>query len=245
LENYSQTIGNMRILLIVLISLLVSTGEVHACCGAGQYRVFPLGVIQNKAVCAVFEIGRFCEEEFYDYSWGGKLYLALQSGDSLQILNEVTPTIEFQECICTPNELEQKSEYLNYMSAFMDSALIHAKKLKGFEAFDRMEYIATEVEFSKNKVQLNNDQLKVRDFSRFFKFEALNCESLSMIREVRFYYIKKKYFAVCSLGCPEVKEISETLLEKGRLNALNSPFGMTYVAVDWHGYTRDVLLGPN
>ena len=117
----------------------------------------------------------------------------------------------------------------------MDSALIHAKKLKGFEAFDRMEYIATEAEFSENYVQLKNDQLKVRDFSRFFKFEALNCESLSMIREVRFYYIKKKYFAVCSFGCPEGKILVDNLLEMGRTNALKTPIGMTYVAVDWHG----------
>ncbi len=235
----------MRILLILLIGFLVSTGDVKACCGAGQYRIFPLGVIKNKAVCAVFEIGRYCEEEFYDYSWGGKLYLALQSGDSLKILNEVTPTVEFQECICTPNELEQKSEYMNYMSAFMDSALIHAKKLKGFEAFDRMEYIATEVEFSENKVQLNNDQLEVRDFSRPCKIEALNCEYLSMVREVRFYYIKKKCFAVCSLGCPEGRVLTDELLETSRSNALKSPIGMTYVSVDWHGYTKDVLLGPN
>jgi hypothetical protein len=127
----------------------------------------------------------------------------------------------------------------------MDSALLHAKQLKGFEAFERMEYIATEVEFSKNKVQLNNDQLGVRDFSRFFKFEALNCEYLSMIREVRFYYLKNKCFAVCSLGCPEGKILTENMLETGRSNALKSPFGMTYVTVDWHGYTKDVLLGSN
>jgi hypothetical protein len=235
----------VRILLILLISLLVSTGDINACCGAGQYRVFPLGVIKNKAVCAVFEIGRYCEEEFYDYSWGGKLYLALQSGDSLEILSEVAPTIEFQECICTPDELEQKSEYMNFMSAFMDSALLHAKKLKGFEAFERMEYMATEAEFSKNNVQLKNDQLEVRDFSCFFKFEAMNCEYLSMIREVRFYYLKNKCFAVCSLGCPEGKILTENMLETGRSNALKSPFGMTYVTVDWHGYTKDVLLGSN
>ncbi len=235
----------MRISLFFLLGLLVSFGEVKACCGAGQYRVFPLGLIKNKAVCAVFEMSRHCEEEFQDYHWVGKVSLAIQSSDSLQVLSEVFSTIEFLECLCKPDELEEKSAYLTYMNAYLDTALFHAKQLKGFQAFERMEYIATEAEFSKNKVQLNNDQLGVRDFSLSFTFEALNCESLSMIREVRFYYIKKKYFAVCCLGCPEGKEISETLLEKGRSNALNSPFGMTYVAVDWHGYTRDVLLGPN
>jgi hypothetical protein len=235
----------MRIWIVFLLASLVYTWEVNACCGAGQYRIFPLGMIKNKAVCAVFEMGRYCEEEFYDYSWGGKLYLALQSGDSLEILSEVAPTIEFQECICTPNELEQKSEYMNYMSAFMDSALIHAKKLKGFEPFERMEYIASEPEFVKNKVRLINDQLEVRNFSRFCKIEAMNCEALSMVREVRFYYLKNKCVAVCSMGCPEGRMLTDQMLETGRSNALKSSIGMTYLPVDWHGYTKDLLLGPN
>jgi hypothetical protein len=35
------------------------------------------------------------------------------------------------------------------------------------------------------------------------------------------------------------------MLETGRSNALKSSIGMTYLPVDWHGYTKDLLLGPN
>jgi hypothetical protein len=235
----------MRILLIFLLTLFVSTGELSACCGAGQYRIFPLGVIKNKAVCAVFEMGRHCEEEFEDFRWGGSVFLAIESADTMKVLSEVISNFEFLECHCTLENIEQKSVYVGYMSAYLDSALLQARKLKGFEAFERMEYIATETEFSQNKVRLINDTLEVRDFSRPCKIEAMNCEYLSMIREVRFYYLKNKCFAVCSMGCAEGRILTDNLLETGRSNALKSPIGMTYVPVDWHGYTKDLLLGPN
>lgn len=235
----------MRILVVFLLVLLVNTGEVKACCGAGQYRIFPLGVIKNRAVCAVFEMGRYCEEEFEDFHWGGSVFLAIESADTMKVLSEVISNFEFLECQCPMQEIEQNSTYILFMTAYLDSALCQARKLKGFEPFERMEYIATEEEFSINKVRLLNDQLEVRDFSRPCKIEAMNCEYLSMIREVRFYYLKNKCFAVCSMGCLEGRLLTDNLLETGRSNALKSPIGMTYVPVDWHGYTKDLLLGPN
>jgi hypothetical protein len=245
LENHSKTIRDMRILGVFLLVLFVNAGEVKACCGAGQYRIFPLGVIKNKAVCAVFEMGRYCEEEFEDFHWGGSVFLAIESADTMKVLSEVISNFEFLECQCSLDDIEQKSAYVSYMTAFLDSALLHARKLKGFEPFERMEYFATETEFSQNKVQLINDTLEVRDFSRPCKIEAMNCEYLAMIREVRFYYLKNKCFAVCSMGCPEGRLLTVNLMETGRSNALKSPSGMTYVPVDWHGYTKDLLLGPN
>ena len=235
----------MRILLIFLLLFLVNTGKVNACCGAGQYRIFPLGVIKNKAVCAVFEMGRHCEEEFEDFRWGGSVFLAIESADTMKVLSEVISNFEFLECTCSLDNIDQKSEYIGYMTAFLDSALLQARKLKGFEPFERMEYIATEVEFSQNKVQLINDTLEVKNFSRPCKIESMNCEYLSMIREVRFYYLRNKSFAVCSMGCADGRILTDNLLETGRSNALKSPIGMTYVPVDWHGYTKDLLLGPN
>lgn len=235
----------MRIFLIFLLTMLFSTGELNACCGAGQYRIFPLGVIKNKAVCAVFEMGRYCEEEFEDFHWGGSVFLAIESADTMKVLSKVISNFEFLECQCSLDDIEQKSAYIGFISAFLDSVLLQARKLKGFEPFERMEYLATEAEFSLNKVRLMNDQLEVRDFSRPCKIEALNCEYLSIIREVRFYYLKNKCFAVCSMGCPEGRVLTDNLLEAGRSNALKSPIGITYVPVDWHGYTKDLLLGPN
>ena len=235
----------MRIWIVFLLASLVYTGEVNACCGAGQYRIFPLGVIKNKAVCAVFEIGRYCEEEFEDFHWGGSVFLAEQSADTMKVLSEVISNFEFLECQCSLDDIEQKTEYLSVMIAYLDTALLQAKELKGFEPFERMEYIASEPEFVKNKVRLINDQLEVRNFSRFCKIEAMNCEALSMVREVRFYYLKNKCVAVCSMGCPEGRMLTDQMLETGRSNALKSSIGMTYLPVDWHGYTKDLLLGPN
>jgi hypothetical protein len=218
----------------------------NACCGAGQYRIFPLGVVKNKAVCAVFEIGRHCEEEFYDYSWGGKLYLAVQSGDSLQQLIEVTSTIEFQECLCTPTELEQKSAYLAFMQVYLDSAYKKVLELKGFKPFERMSYLTTSTEYGENNVRFDGDTLHATNLSKVFDtWEwSMQCESLSMIREVRIYFLKDKSWIVCALGCPEGNSIHDNLRNQGQENSKNSCHGMTYVSVDWHGFTKDVLLGP-
>jgi hypothetical protein len=65
-----------------------------------------------------------------------------------------------------------------------------------------------------------------------------------MIREVRIYFLKDKRWIVCALGCPEGNSIREQLRNQGQVNSKNSYKGMTYVSVDWHGYTKDVLLGP-
>ena len=218
----------------------------NACCGAGQYRIFPLGVVKNKAVCAVFEIGRHCEEEFEDYYWGGKLYLAIQSADSLQWISEVTSTIEFLECICTPENLEQKSEYLAFMQLYLDSAYKKALELKGFKPFERMSYLTTSTEYGENNVRFDGDTLHATNLSKVLDTSewSMQCESLSMIREVRIYFLKDKSWIVCALGCPEGNSISDQLRDQGLLNSKNSYQGMTYVAVDWHGFTKDVLLGP-
>jgi hypothetical protein len=234
-----------RLLTLVLFLCLYGTSA-NACCGAGQYRIFPLGVVKNKSVCAVFEIGRYCEEEFYDYSWGGKLYLALQSADSLKILSEVTSTIEFQECICTPGELEQKSEYLSFMRRYLDSAYAMASELNGFKPFERMSYVTTSKDYDSYGVRYSGDTLYAQKLSKVFNTSewAMQCESLSMIREVRMYYLKDQCWIVCAMGCPEDYTISDDLRNQGHANSKDSIRGMTYVSVDWHGFTKDVLLGP-
>ncbi|MEN9400756.1 MAG: hypothetical protein RL632_1859 [Bacteroidota bacterium] len=218
----------------------------NACCGAGQHRIFPLGVVKNKAVCAVFEISRHCEEEFEDYSWGGKLSLAIQSGDSLRTLYEVTSMLEFLECICTPEDLEQKSEYLAFMQLYLDSAYKKALELKGFKPFERMSYLTTSTDYGEKNVRFNGDALHAIGLSKVVNTSdwSMQCESLSMIRELRLYYLKDKCWIVCALGCPEGKSIGDNLLHQGQENTMNSSLGMTYVSVDWHGFTKDVLLGP-
>jgi hypothetical protein len=236
----------MTRLFLLSLFLCLFGSSADACCGAGQYRIFPLGVLKNKALCAVFELSRHCEEEFEDYYWGGKLSLAVQSGDSLHKLIEVTSTIEFLECICTPKDLEQKSEYLAFMQTYLDSAYAKALEMIGFKPFERMSYFTASKEYDSYGVRYSGDTLYAQKLSKAFDTSewAMQCESLSMIREVRMYYLKDKCWIVCALGCPEGNPVSEELRNQGHVNAKNSIRGMTYVAVDWHGFTMDVLLGP-
>jgi hypothetical protein len=132
------------------------------------------------------------------------------------------------------------------MQTYLDSAYAKALEMKGFKPFERMNYFTTSNDYDTYGVRYVGNTLYAQTFSKVFDTTewSIQCETLSMIREVRIYFHKDKSWIVCALGCPEGNPISEDLRNQGIVNAKNSFLGMTYVTVDWHGFTNDVLLGP-
>jgi hypothetical protein len=90
----------------------------EACCSAGQLRIFPLGMIQNKPICAVFEMNRACSDDGMgannEIFWFGRMSLQFLEKDSLRLFKALD-TFEFVECNCKYDEIEVNSQYSEIM----------------------------------------------------------------------------------------------------------------------------------
>lgn len=230
-----------NVLLIILFLFL--TNASNACCGAGQTRVFPLGTINDQPICAVFQLTRDCRRgEFVFHDWFGKVTLETWNGSSFSEVAEVD-TVAFLECECTPDTLVMLSDYLNQMEKHLLKAFQQADNMDGFLPFKTGKIITDSLEilhfgFTKTEENLFFKAKKVMVFDA----ESLMCERLNGIKEMRSYSNSKGQWAIITLGCYDGNNPGEKLIEESRRNFKKINTSVTYVDVEWHGYTKDSVI---
>lgn len=228
---------------LLIILFLVLTKASNACCGAGQTRVFPLGTIGDQPICAVFQLTRDCRRgEFVFHEWFGKVTLETWNGTSFTEISKVD-TVSFLECECTPDTLPILSDYLKQMEKHLLKAYQEANKVDGFLPFrtDIILIDSLEIDhfgFTKTDENLFFKAKKVLAFDA----ESLMCDRLDGIKEMRSYSNSKGQWAIITLGCYDGNNPGEKLIEESKRNFKKINTSVTYVDVEWHGYTKDNLI---
>lgn len=231
---------------VILILFSIISLKTSACCSAGQFRIFPMGLISGKPLCAVFEMSRVCTDDGNmgsdnETSWFGIMSLQFLEKDSLRLLKAID-TFEILECVCGYKDISEKSEYRVKMQKYLDKAFNLAEKEKGFQIFQAVDYAADSSSISKLFSSLNDTSVIWKDkIIPLDKHESISCYTMNEIKEVRTYSIKNYNLIVVTVSCPtkstvtdEQKKINSELFKK-------SAVSMTYIPVDWHGYSIDLI----
>lgn len=229
--------------LVLIVFLLISLKST-ACCSAGQFRIFPLGIMQNKPICAVFETSRACSDDGMgadnEIYWFGRLTLQFLEKDSLHLFKALD-TFEFVECICKYDEIENNSQYREIMQLYLDSAYLVASNEKGFAPFTGILYAADSISIEAQfKMLTDSTALWKQHEIDLRKNESISCMIMNEIKEVRIYQSGNYELLIASVGCPTQRYLNEKLRLKNKESFLNKKGAMTYIPIDWHGYTIDL-----
>jgi hypothetical protein len=230
--------------IVLLLFLLISLNS-EACCSAGQLRIFPLGMMQNKPICAVFETSRACSDDGMgadnEIYWFGRMTLQFLEKDSLRLFKALD-TFEFVECICKYDEIENNSQYREIMQRYLDSAYLVASNEKGFTPFTGILYAADSIAIKEQfKILTDSTALWKKHEIDLGKNESISCMIMNEIKEVRIYQSGNYELLIASVGCPTQQFLNEKSIKKNKESFQKNKNGaMTYIPIDWHGYTIDL-----
>lgn len=231
---------------LVFILFVLFSFKSQACCSAGQVRIFPLGMIQNKPICAVFETSRVCSDDGMgpenEITWFGRMTLQILEKDSLRLFKELD-TFEFVECVCDYDEIEKKSDYMRFMQLYLDSAFMVASKEKGYIPFIASVYAADSLSIKSQFTELN-DSLAIWKHQELLlqSNESLSCLFMNEIKEIRTYKTSQYELLIATVGCPTKRYCAKENLQKNIESFKKMKNAMTYIPVDWHGYSLDLYL---
>ncbi len=229
--------------LVLLLFLMISL-NCEACCSAGQLRIFPLGMMQNKPICAVFEMNRACSDDGMgannEIFWFGRMSLQFLEKDSLRMFKALD-TFEFVECVCNYDEIENNSQYRDIMQHYLDSAYVEASNEKGFTPFTGILYAGDSVAIqSQFKILTDSTALWKQHEIDLSKNESMSCLMMNEMKEVRIYQSVNHELLIASVGCPTQQFLNEKSIKKNKESFQNKKAAMTYIPIDWHGYTIDL-----
>jgi|GEM_PF-3950654 len=231
----------LRIVLLLFLSISFNS---EACCSAGQLRIFPLGMIENKPICAVFEMSRACSDDGMgadnEIYWFGRMTLQFLEKDSLRLFKSLD-TFEFIECKCKYDEIESNSQYNKNMQHYLDSAYIVVSKEKGFTPFTGIIYAGDSVAIKAQFKNLTDSTALWKQHEiDLRKNESISCLIMNEVKEVRIYQSANYELLIASVGCPTQQFLSENSILKNKKSFQNKIGAMTYIPIDWHGYTIDL-----
>ena len=238
----------MKILLIITTFFLLKTSSVFACCAEKDYRLFPIGQVNEKVLFIEFDLFRSCkigtgaglDNEFWV---SGIVNLISSIGDSL-ILVETIDTINIKECKCTYNEHYLNTEYKSKLAISYQKAFKIAKQIDGFK-------------FAQPKSIVFNDTLNTiviedtsdSSYSYVVKYKDLISIDLEIeeiiscypdkIAEIRTYETESFKITILRLRCHLLDEIA---LEHNKKQFENIETAFWKEQAQWHGISKDYWI---
>mgnify|MGYP006908291300 CR=1 FL=1 len=233
-------------ILIIIVSLLAI--DSFSCCAEKQYRLFPIGQLNNSVVFIEFDFGRYCinkggspgagiNNEFW---LSGKVNIVTSKGDSLFILDEVSE-INIKECICDYKNHFEKSNYDSIASEYFNKALTIAKSKEGFQLGSTREIIQND---TANTIITESDSAYIIAYKKLFKLnlyeeDIISCYPSNVI-EVKNYITKD--FKVCIIRLSCNKEANHEILLSSKQKFKNIETAYWKEKPSWHGITKDYYL---
>ena len=231
---------------ILLHSVVIAFG----CCGAGQHRLFPVGIVNNKIISVQFTMSRFCGGEHGEgsgntntFEWRIEVNLVREKNDTIELVQVIDSMFIMKECTCTYKTRDSLTRYYENLLPHFQKAHKTAKTLAGFEplAFKSLQYIE------------KNDG-KIIEFDTIFNFQlfkkkktyhyqpALGASGYVMrgkiIRE--FQYGKRKIYAVTFKENYFDDNPKEDIYKPDKIARINSiEDSFFYEGVNWHGWDVD------
>jgi hypothetical protein len=127
------------------------------------------------------------------------------------------------------------------MQLYLDSAYLVASNEKGFTPFTGVLYAADSVAIKEQfKILTDSTALWKKHEIDLRKNESISCMIMNEVKEVRIYQSDNHELLIASVGCPTQQYLHENSLLKNKESFLNKKAAMTYIPIDWHGYTIDL-----
>lgn len=224
----------------------------RACCAENNYRLFPMGEVDNELVFLELSFFRSCRGDrdsithtIIEYYWmSGVINLVKWNGDSIAFLENVD-TVKFQECECLAFEHEEqyrKSTYEKHIAPYYAQALSQVSQMPGYSPitpkgieFNQVGIVESESNDSAYYHTLAYRGLIDLDVSHW---DIISCYP-TRIAEHRVYASEHYTVHVVRLSC---QNISQKAIKhrKRRFKKLKTAFWKEQAT--WHGIVKDMVV---
>ena len=233
--------------LILIVSISIICNSLFACCGAGKYRIFPLGSSNGKPVIAVFDLTRTCDrgEMFKKYHWRGmaSLYYYDVQGDSLVEFYKLDK-LEFYQTNNRDTVINDLEQFYDSISLYYQKLVNQAKKLPNFKPAKLKEYVYREDSAKFENIRIIEDTILMYGASDIdlSSINSLAAGYYESVNEMRTFDIEGKEFAIVSVSTTKGKFMSKSIQEFNTNNFKNIETAYTVLQLFWHDSNTDVLL---
>ncbi len=240
----------MKLFLIINLCIASITSSL-GCCGAGQYKTYPLGYQNSRLVVAEFTMSRHCEDNGAsgvqgEFHWVAKVNLCYISADTTIMIKSID-TLSFKECVCSYNDVDIKSQISTMLLPSYERCLVEAKKMKGFQVVTPVSYHSTNDNNTLNDFRfVNTDTTSLLYYRGKLKdLRPVNwaaCGFLNNVVELRKYKFQEKEIVIINVNCRPGIILPEEKLASNKRNFKSIESAVTYTPTQWHGLSRDYLI---
>lgn len=235
----------MKSLYLITIVLLVGRTSGLACCAEKDYRLFPIGELEEKVVFVEFDLFRNCKqgapgEPDQEFFTKGTVQLVQNRGDSLMLLHTVD-TFDIVDCICTYKDYYAKTAYETKLAGSYEKALAIARQKTGFQlARPRTVVFNDTIDAQLLETISDSTYSQSVEYRELFRIdleleEIISCYP-TKAAEVRTYTTTNFTITILRLRCSFIDESSIVYNQK-RFANIETAFWKEQA--QWHGIAKD------
>lgn len=221
-----------------------------ACCGAGQYRIFPLGQSNGEILVAEIKLTRYCKfgdggGSKNEIKFKGVINLGKIVADTVQFISNID-SVEFTSCQCNLSNYHEKSTLLDRLMPYYKKALIEARKWHGFIQARPISY-----HYHDKEEPIMNYQFDTAEVPTFFYKEQpialkpttwVACGYYRRIMELRSYEIAGKEIVIMTATCNVNHGMPDSKIATNQNNFKNIDSAITFCPTTFHGENRDFVI---
>lgn len=218
---------------------------VFGCCGAGKYRIFPLGQVQGDIVVVTFDLGRKCDRGtrmFSEYHWQGTVKIAYLQADTLKVV-AILDTIDFYQTNERDSGINYLVQFYDSMIPYYKSALKKVKQMKNFIPAELVSYEYHKDSIPIEGIEVRNDTtLWMNGKQTNFSLNWGACGYSNEVVELRKYRINKKEIKIIHLTCQRYKNLPDKIIQFNQNNFTDIETSLIINKARWHGENRDYII---
>lgn len=231
--------------IIILSYFILLKGIVWGCCGEKDYRLFPIGEMNNQIVFIEFDLFRNCKMgsgagENNEFWIKGTVKLMQSKGDSLSLI-QIIDTLNYKECTCTYKNYYANTKYENLISGNYEKALKIAQQKNGFSPLQPKNIVFND-SLNTQLVQESTDSsfyssLIYKDvYTVNLAIEQVTSCYPNKVAEARVYTSANYQITILRLRCNFLKQ-DEISNHKERFKNIET--AVCKEQAQWHGIAKD------
>ena len=236
---------------IFIIFIFLQSIKVFACCAEKDYRLFPIGEINNEVIFIEFDLFRNCkkgtggglENEFWI---NGTINLLKGNKDSLTFIENID-TFQIKECVCTYKNYYEQTENEIFFEKYYLQAINKAKQNSEFQIVEPQKIIFNDT-LNTHITEISTDTTfsYVVKYKEIFKTDIGKMDIVSCypdkVSEVRTYETKNYQITIIRLRCRLKSEDAKKNIKK---RFENIETAIWKEQAQWHGIAKDFLIIKN
>ena len=238
----------MKPFIFTTLFLIINTSVIFACCAEKDYRLFPIGEINENIVLIQFDLFRNCKmasngEQGNQFYTKGTVNLVKIIDDNLSIIQRID-TIDITECISTYKDFYDKTEYETKLTSSYQKALTIAKQKNDFKIARTMNILFNDT--------INTEVIDhITDSTYILEVKYKNLITIDLgaeditscepdrVAEVRTYKTENFEIVIIRLRCQFLEE-KAILNNKKRFKDIETAFWKEQA--QWHGIAKDFWI---